>query len=45
MPSKLFDGTFRGCLQLLFQAFNSGTADYFLGIFIVAILPANIQAI
>jgi hypothetical protein len=30
VPSKLFAGTFKGCLQLLFQAFNSGAADYFL---------------
>jgi hypothetical protein len=29
MSSKLFAGTsFRGCLQLLFQAFNSGAVDY-----------------
>jgi hypothetical protein len=30
MPSKLFDGTFRGCLRLLFQVSNSGAAEYFL---------------
>jgi hypothetical protein len=30
VPSELFASTFKGCLQLLFQAFNSGAADYFL---------------